>query len=63
VRGNTLSANGFGLFLWKGAVDNRFTGNKATDNHGVDVVDLNATCAANTWSDNEFGPGSRFCDH
>jgi parallel beta-helix repeat protein len=63
VRGNTLSANGFGLLLWKGAVDNRFTGNKATDNHGPDLVDLNAACAANTWSDNEFGPGSRLCDH
>jgi parallel beta-helix repeat protein len=63
VRGNTLSENGFGLFLWNGAVDNRFTGNKATGNHGVDLVDLNGTCAVNTWSDNELGSGNRSCDH
>lgn len=63
VRGNTLSANGFGVFLWAGAMGNRFTGNKATDDHNLDLLDLNETCATNTWSDNEFGQASRSCDH
>jgi parallel beta-helix repeat protein len=63
VRANVLTGNSFGLFLWGGAVVNRITANQATDNRSLDLLDLNKTCAVNTWSDNQFARANHFCDH
>ena len=54
IQGNTLSGNDFGIQLIVGASRNFVYGNKARENQRVDLVDDNADCNDNIWTNNKF---------
>ncbi len=55
VHGNTTNNNGtFGIHVGTGGTSNTISGNTATANHAVDLVDSHPTCDADIWTGNTF---------
>lgn len=58
---NVASNNGVnGIFLFAGT-GNQFDGNTAQGNGGTDLVDNNAACDSNTWTNNVFNTKNQAC--